>query len=611
MIHSSHYETFVLFIMTNKQTIVNLEGDFMKIVLQHIQKRDWLFLLLSLIFIVSQIWLDLRIPEYMSEITRLIQTPGSELSTILTSGFYMLLCAFGSMGAAIFTGFFIAKIAVGVSMRLRGSLFDKTLDFSMAEMNQFSTASLITRCTNDVTQVQMLVAMGLQTFIKAPILAVWAIMKISSSASAWTITTAITVVIIVIILSCAIAIVYPKTIRLQKLTDQLNRITREHLTGLRVIRAYNAEPFQTQNFEDANATLTNTNLAINRTMAFLTPVLTSVSSGLSLAIYAVGAFLIQDAIGPDKLTLFSDMIVMSSYAMQVVFSFIMLVFTFIMLPRAMVSLRRITEVLSTTSSIVNGTETEGTIPGTIEFRNVTFAYPDAEEAVIENISFTANKGETVAFIGATGSGKTTLLQMIPRFYDATAGQVLIDGIDVKDFDIHALRNRMSYITQKSTLFSGTITDNIAYGDNGISDISSESIIRAAHISQAKDFIEQKEGTYDAHVAQGGSNFSGGQKQRLSIARAIARDPQIYLFDDSFSALDYKTDKVLRQALREVAQDATMLIVAQRIGTIRNADKIIVLEDGKAVGIGTHDQLMATCPVYQEIALSQLSQEELN
>ncbi|MGL6227851.1 MAG: ABC transporter ATP-binding protein [Culicoidibacterales bacterium] len=582
----------------------------MKIILQHVTKRDWLFLAISFIFIISQIWLDLKIPEFMSEITRLIQTPGSELAPVLTSGFYMLLCALGSMAAAVFTGFFIAKIAVGISMRLRASVFDKTLDFSTAELNQFSTASLITRCTNDVTQIQSLVAMGLQTFIKAPILAVWAISKISNSATAWTITTALTVLLVVIILASAIAIVYPKTIRLQKLTDTLNRIAREHLTGLRVIRAYNAEQFQAENFEAANSELTNTNLAINRTMAFLTPVLTSISSGLSLAIYAVGAFLIQEAIGPDKLTLFSDMIVMSSYAMQVIFSFIMLVFTFIMLPRAVVSLRRITEVLTTPLSITNGTKTSGTQSGTIEFENVSFSYPDAEEAVIENISFTANKGETVAFIGATGSGKTTLLQMIPRFYDATTGTVRVDGIDVKEFDIHALRNRMSYITQKSILFSGTITDNIAYGENGTQPLTAEQIKRAAEISQASAFIDNKEGQYEAHVAQGGSNFSGGQKQRLSIARAVARDPKIYLFDDSFSALDYKTDKVLRQALREAAKDATLLIVAQRIGTIRNADKIIVLDDGKAVGIGTHSELIATCPVYREIAQSQLSEEEL-
>ncbi|MGL4972909.1 MAG: ABC transporter ATP-binding protein [Culicoidibacterales bacterium] len=582
----------------------------MKIILQHVTKRDWLFLAISFIFIISQIWLDLKIPEFMSEITRLIQTPGSELAPVLTSGFYMLLCALGSMAAAVFTGFFIAKIAVGISMRLRASVFDKTLDFSTAELNQFSTASLITRCTNDVTQIQSLVAMGLQTFIKAPILAVWAISKISNSATAWTITTALTVLLVVIILASAIAIVYPKTIRLQKLTDTLNRIAREHLTGLRVIRAYNAEQFQAENFEAANSELTNTNLAINRTMAFLTPVLTSISSGLSLAIYAVGAFLIQEAIGPDKLTLFSDMIVMSSYAMQVIFSFIMLVFTFIMLPRAVVSLRRITEVLTTPLSITNGTKTSGTQSGTIEFENVSFSYPDAEEAVIENISFTANKGETVAFIGATGSGKTTLLQMIPRFYDATTGTVRVDGIDVKEFDIHALRNRMSYITQKSILFSGTITDNIAYGENGTQPLTAEQIKRAAEISQASAFIDNKEGQYEAHVAQGGSNFSGGQKQRLSIARGVARDPKIYLFDDSFSALDYKTDKVLRQALREAAKDATLLIVAQRIGTIRNADKIIVLDDGKAVGIGTHRELIATCPVYREIAQSQLSEEEL-
>lgn len=582
----------------------------MKIVLQHVTKRDWLFLAISFIFIISQIWLDLKIPEFMSEITRLIQTPGSELQPVLTSGFYMLLCALGSMAAAIFTGFFIAKIAVGVSMRLRASIFDKTLDFSTAELNKFSTASLITRCTNDVTQVQTLVAMGLQTFIKAPILAVWAITKISASAPAWTITTAITVLLIVVILASAIAVVYPKTIRLQKLTDQLNRIAREHLMGLRVIRAYNAENFQAENFEAANSELTNTNLAINRTMAFLTPVLTSVSSGLSLAIYAVGAFLIQDAVGPDKLTLFSDMIVMSSYAMQVVFSFIMLVFTFIMLPRAVVSLRRITEVLTTPLSIPNGTKTQGTESGTVTFENVSFSYPDAEEAVLENISFSAKKGETVAFIGATGAGKTTLLQMIPRFYDATSGTVRVDGVDVKDFDVHALRNRISYITQKSVLFSGTITDNIAYGDNGHGTITPDAIKQAAEISQASEFIANKEGQYDAHVAQGGSNFSGGQKQRLSIARAVARDPQIYLFDDSFSALDYKTDKVLRHALREAAKDATLLIVAQRIGTIRNADKIIVLDDGKAVGIGTHSQLLADCPVYREIAQSQLSEEEL-
>lgn len=584
----------------------------MKIVFQHVTKRDWLFLAISFVFIISQIWLDLRIPEYMSEITTLIQTPGSEMGQILVTGAWMLLCAVGSMAAAIFTGFFIAKIAVGVSMRLRASVFNKTLDFSPAELNKFSTASLITRCTNDVTQIQMMVAMGMQTLIKAPILAIWAITKISGSDVAWTITTAITVVLIVTILGGAIAIVYPKTIRLQKLTDHLNRVTREHLMGLRVIRAYNAEPFQETKFEEANATLTNTNLAINRTMAFLTPILTSITSGLSLAIYAVGAVLIQGAATPDKLVLFSDMIVMSSYAMQVVGAFIMLVFTFIMLPRAVVSLRRITEVLETELSIPDGNITDGVTAedGTVEFRNVSFGYPDSAEAVIENISFTAKKGETVAFIGATGSGKTTILQLIPRFYDATSGDVFVDGVNVKDFQHQSLRDRMSYITQKSVLFSGTIMDNIAYGANGKPKPTLAEIDTAAQISQASPFIANKEDGYNSPVAQGGTNFSGGQKQRLSIARGVARTPKIYLFDDSFSALDYKTDKVLRHSLREAAKDATLLIVAQRIGTIRNADKIIVLDDGKAVGIGTHTELIQTCPVYREIAQSQLSEEEM-
>lgn len=581
-------------------------------IFQKLTKREWGMILCSLVFIVAQVWLDLKMPEYMSTITTLVETPGSDLNEILLNGGFMLLCAVGSMAAAMVTGYFAAKVAAGLSKTLREQVYKKVMHFNSEEMGRFSTASLITRTTNDITQVQTIVAMGLQAIIKAPILLVWAILKISNKQWQWSVATAGAVLVILAVLTIAVILALPKFQIIQKLTDNLNRVTRENLTGIRVVRAYNAEKYQEDKFEKANEELTSTNLFANRVMALLMPTMTFVSSGISLVIYWIGAYLIDAAEMTERLSIFSDMVVFSSYAMQVIMAFMMLTMMFIMLPRVMVSVRRINEVIDTEITIKDGTLTGDDLSeqGEIEFRNVSFRYPDAGDYTLRDISFTAHKGETVAFIGVTGSGKSTLVNLIPRFYDATEGEILVDGIDIREYSQAALRNKLGYVPQRAVLFSGTVESNVAYGDNGHPAPQSAEISEAVSMAQASEFVTKMNGGLSARISQGGTNVSGGQKQRLSIARAICRRPEIYIFDDSFSALDYKTDRILRTALNEKLKDATKLIVAQRIGTIRNADKIIVLDAGKIVGMGTHEELMKNCFEYQEIARSQLSEEEL-
>lgn len=581
-------------------------------IFKHLKPTEWLLILASLLFIVAQVWLDLKLPDYMSEITSYVQTEGSTMSQIWEAGGFMLLCALGSLVASFVVGFFAARIAASFTARLRSMLFNKVESFSMAEINKFSTASLITRSTNDITQIQTIVVIGLQVLIKAPILAVWAIVKISGKSWQWTTTTAVAVGALLLFIMIVGLIALPKFRAIQSLTDNLNRASRENLTGLRVVRAYNAEGYQEAKFEEANHNLTKANLFANRTMAALMPFMMLIMSGLSLAVYWIGAYLIDQADMMDKIGLFSDMVVFSSYAVQVVMAFVMMTVVFIMMPRAIVAANRVNEVLDTELSIIDGafTHDETKEKGSIEFRNVSFKYPDSGDYVLRDISFTASKGETVAFIGATGSGKSTLINLIPRFYDATEGEVLVDGMNVKEYAQKTLHNKLGYVPQRNVLFSGSITSNVAYGSNGKKYFSQAAVKKAVAIAQGTEFIEKMDDQYDAHVAQGGSNFSGGQKQRLSIARAIYRNPEIYIFDDSFSALDYKTDRVLRAALKNETSDATNLIVAQRIGTIMDADKIIVLDEGKMVGCGTHKELLQTCQVYQEIAYSQLSKEEL-
>lgn len=524
----------------------------------------------------------------------------------------MLACALGSLIASILTAICATRIAATFSAALREKLFRKVMSFSMEEIGHFSTASLITRSTNDVTQIQMLIAIGLQLLVKAPIMAVWAICKIANKQWEWTFSTGVAVIVLLAVVGLCLLLVTPKFKKIQTLTDDLNRVTRENLTGLRVVRAYNAERYQETKFEHANQALTSTNLFAQRTLSFMMPSIQLVMSGLSLAIYWIGAVLINDARIAGKLNLFTDMMVFSQYAIQVVMSFMMLVMIFMLLPRASVSAKRIQAVLDTDPSIIDGTETDSNCnaSGTIEFKNVSFHYPDEEECVLKNITFTAKKGETVALIGSTGCGKSTVINLIPRFYDTSEGQVLVDGIDVRKYPQKELRNKIGYVSQKATLFTGTIRSNVAYGDNGQPSASQEDVKNAIATAQATDFVENLGDQYDAYVAQGGSNFSGGQKQRISIARAIARHPEILIFDDSFSALDYKTDRILRKTLEETCKDTTRIIVAQRIGTIRDADQIIVLDEGKIAGIGRHEELMQTCDVYQQIALSQLSKEEL-
>ena len=574
--------------------------------------KDFILAAAAFVFIIVQVWLSLTMPDYMSEITKLVQTKGSKMNDILIAGGKMLACALGSLLAAVCTSICASKISSNFSANLRGQVFHKVQSFSMEEIGNFSTASLITRSTNDITQVQMLIVMGLEVLLKAPIMAVWALCKISTKNWQWTASTGVAVVVLLSFVGVCVAVALPKFKKLQSLTDNLNRVTRENLTGLNVVRAYNAEVYQQKKFNDANDELTKTQLFANRTMGTMMPGIQMVMNGLMLAIYWIGAYLISNAQMFDKLTIFSDMIVFTQYAMQVVMSFMMLVMIFVLLPRASVSAKRINEVLDMPLSIKDGTKENGADgkKGEVEFRNVSFCYPDAEKDVIENISFTAHKGETIAFIGSTGCGKSTVINMIPRFYDATKGEVLVDGVNVKEYTQKALRNKIGYVSQKAVLFTGSIKSNVAYGDNGTKGFTDDDVKQAVETAQAKEFVDKTEGGVDAFVAQGGSNFSGGQKQRLSIARAICRHPEILIFDDSFSALDYKTDRVLRDTLRKTCADATRFIVAQRIGTIRDADKIIVLDDGKIAGMGKHNELMETCEVYRQIAYSQLSKEEL-
>lgn len=584
----------------------------MKTVFQNLKKTDWLLAAVCLAFIALQVWLDLKTPDYMAEITTLVQTAGSTMGEILSAGGMMLLCSLGSLAASVVTAICAARIAATLGATLRGRLFSKVQSFSMEEIGRFSTASLITRSTNDVTQIQMLIVLGLQMLLRAPIMAVFAIYKIAGKQWEWTLATAVAVVVLLVVVGVCLLLATPKFRRMQKLTDDLNRVTRENLTGLRVVRAYNAEDYQETKFAQANAALTGNQLFAQRTLAFLLPSIQLVMSGLSLAIYWIGGVLIDQAGMQAKLTLFSDMMVFSQYAIQVVMAFMMLVMIFMILPRASVAAHRIGEVLHTHPTIPDGTQASGdpACPGQVEFRNVSFRYPDAEEYVLKDISFTAKRGETVAIIGSTGCGKSTVVNLIPRFYDATEGQVLVDGVDVREYDQRSLRNKIGYVSQKATLFTGTIASNVAYGDNGEAPPSPADVQAAVATAQAEDFVTHMEGGYEGYVAQGGANLSGGQKQRLSIARAIARKPEILLFDDAFSALDYKTDRVLRSALDQTCQNTTRIIVAQRIGTIRDADQIIVLDDGQIAGIGKHQDLMQTCGVYQQIALSQLSKEEL-
>lgn len=574
--------------------------------------KDFILAAVAFVFIIVQVWLSLTMPDYMSEITKLVQTKGSKMNDILIAGGKMLACALGSLLAAVCTSICASKISSNFSANLRGQVFHKVQSFSMEEIGNFSTASLITRSTNDITQVQMLIVMGLEVLLKAPIMAVWALCKISTKNWQWTASTGVAVVVLLSFVCVCVAVALPKFKKLQSLTDNLNRVTRENLTGLNVVRAYNAEGYQQKKFNDANDELTKTQLFANRTMGTMMPGIQMVMNGLMLAIYWIGAYLISNAQMFDKLTIFSDMIVFTQYAMQVVMSFMMLVMIFVLLPRASVSAKRINEVLDMPLSIKDGTKENGIDgkKGEVEFRNVSFCYPDAEKDVIEDISFTAHKGETIAFIGSTGCGKSTVINMIPRFYDATKGEVLVDGVNVKEYIQKALRNKIGYVSQKAVLFTGSIKSNVAYGDNGTKGFTDDVVKQAIETAQAKEFVDKTEGGVDAFVAQGGSNFSGGQKQRLSIARAICRHPEILIFDDSFSALDYKTDRVLRDTLRKTCADATRFIVAQRIGTIRDADKIIVLDDGKIAGMGKHNELMETCEVYRQIAYSQLSKEEL-
>lgn len=579
---------------------------------RYLGKREWAMAGCALLFILGQVWLDLRLPEYMSEITVLVQTEGSAMGDILHAGGLMLLCALGSMVLAIATGFLTAVVSASLTRNLQSALYHKVLSFGSEEMGRFSTASLITRTTNDVTQVQMVLSMGLQMLVKAPVTAVLAILKIQEKGSPqWTLLTASAVILLLVVLGLQMVYVLPKFKKVQKLTDNLNRIMRENLTGLRVVRAYNAENYQEGKFTGANDALTDNNLKAGRATSLMGPFMSLVMNGVSLGIYWIGAYIIEAAGMGDKLTIFSNMVVFSSYAMQVIMSFLMLSIIFVMYPRAQVSAQRIREVLDTAPTMRDGTETRGDgTEGEVVFDHVSFRYPGGDGYVLEDISFTAHKGETVAFIGATGSGKSSLVNLIPRLYDVSEGSVRVDGVDVRDYDREALRNKLGYVSQKAVLFAGDIRGNITLGENGKGPEDNETVDKALSIAQASEFVDNLLDGVNAPVAQGGANFSGGQKQRLSIARAVARKPEIYIFDDSFSALDYKTDRVLRERLKTETAGVTTLIVAQRIGTIMDADRIVVLDDGKAVGIGRHKELLKTCPVYQEIAASQLSKEEL-
>ena len=581
-------------------------------IFKQFNKKDWALVFAVAILIVFQVWLDLKLPDYMSEITRILQSEGYIIKDILVQGGYMLLCAFGSLGSAVIVGYITSFISADFSMNLRRRIFKKVEDFGMTEIKKFETSSLITRTTNDVTQLEMLVAMGMQMIIKSPVMCVWAITKIINKNVEWSLLVLAGVAILLVTIGILLKIVYPRFEKVQKLIDKVNGVTRENVTGIRVVRAFNAEEYQENRFDKVNNDLTNMQLFNQKCFAILDPIMNIVMHFLTLGIYFIGAYLIEAAHMVDKITLFSNMVVFSSYGMQVIMSFLMLAMIFMILPRASVSAKRINEVLDEELSLKDGTldGNEALEVGTVEFKNVSFKYPDASEYVLKNISFKVNKGETVAFIGSTGSGKSTLINLIPRFYDATEGEVLIDGINIKDYKLKELHNKIGYVPQKAVMFTGSVKSNVGYGSVNGTKPTLGKIKEALDVAQASSFIKDMDGECEAHIAQGGTNVSGGQKQRLSIARAIARDPEIYIFDDSFSALDFKTDATLRHTLKEYTKDATSIIVAQRIGTIINADKIVVLNEGECVGIGTHKELLKSCKIYKEIALSQLSKEEL-
>lgn len=581
-------------------------------IFKQFNKKDWALVFAVAILIVFQVWLDLKLPDYMSEITRILQSEGYIIKDILVQGGYMLLCAFGSLGSAVIVGYITSFISADFSMNLRRRIFKKVEDFGMPEIKKFETSSLITRTTNDVTQLEMLVAMGMQLIIKAPVMCIWAITKIINKNIEWSLLVLAGVALLLVTIGILLKIVYPRFEKVQKLIDGVNGVTRESVTGIRVVRAFNAEEYQENRFDKVNNDLTNMQLFNQKCFAILDPVMNIVMHFLTLGIYFIGAYLIDAAHMVDKITLFSNMVVFSSYGMQVIMSFLMLAMIFMILPRASVSAKRINEVLDEELSLKDGTldGNEALEVGTVEFKNVSFKYPDASEYVLKDISFKVNKGETVAFIGSTGSGKSTLINLIPRFYDATEGEVLIDGINIRDYKLKELHNKIGYVPQKAVMFMGSVKSNVGYGSVNGTKPTLGKIKEATDVAQASSFIKEMDGEYEAHIAQGGTNVSGGQKQRLSIARAIARDPEIYIFDDSFSALDFKTDATLRRALKEYTKDVTSIIVAQRVGTIINADKIVVLNEGECVGIGTHKELLKSCKVYQEIVLSQLSKEEL-
>ena len=590
-------------------------------IMRYLSKAEIGQMLIALVSIVGQIWLDLTLPDYMSDITTLVETPGSTMHDIWVAGGKMLLVSLGSVACAIVTGYIAARVGASFSQRLRSLEFNKVESFGPAEMSRFSTASLITRSTNDITQIQMFITMGLMMIVKSPIMAVWAICKIAGKGFEWTVATGIAVVVLMAAICVIMFFVMPKFKAMQRLTDNINLVARENLTGLRVVRAYNAEDYQEAKFTKANKELTDTQLFTNRAMAIMMPLMNTIMNGLMLAVYWIGAYLIDAADLTDKLTTFANMVVFSSYSVQVIMSFLLMSMVFVLWPRADVSAQRVLEVIDTKPLITDGTHTEGEPgkQGEIEFRNVSFTYPDSRKAMLEGISFTAKKGQTVAFIGSTGSGKSSLINLVPRFYDATQGQVLVDGVDVRDYTLKALRDKIGYVPQQSFLFKGTIASNVSYGDKSGSKSGSEeagadadmaNVRKACEVAQATEFVEKKDNTYESSIAQGGSNVSGGQKQRLSIARAVYRHPEILIFDDSFSALDFKTDRAVRDALAKEAKDSTKLIVAQRIGTIMNADRIVVLDQGKVVGQGTHEELLDNCDVYRQIAQSQLSEDEL-
>ncbi len=576
--------------------------------LKEFNKKDYFLVLVCTLLIIFQVWLDLRLPDYMSEITKLVQTEGSKMSDILSQGGYMLLCALGSLISAFIVGYLTSYISATFSQKTRKTLFSKVQSFSMEEIKKFKTSSLITRTTNDITNIQMFISMGLQMIIKAPITAVWAILKILGKNYRWSIATGVAVVVMLSVICTLMLIVLPRFKIVQKLIDNINDKIRENLTGVRVIRAFNAEKYQEDRFEDANQKLTNTQMFNQRMMSIMSPTMYLIMNLLPLSIYIIGAGLINNAGMFDRLNLFSDMVVFSSYAMQVIMAFLMLAMIFVMYPRASVSADRIKEVLDTETKVCDGTFSSDTkLKGEVEFKNVSFKYPDADEYILKNISFKAKKGDTLALIGSTGSGKSTIVNLIMRFYDATEGEILIDGKNIKEYKLDALYKKIGYVPQRAVMFNGSVKYNISYGDKKVSE---KDMKNAARIAQASEFIDKMPKGYDANVSSGGTNISGGQKQRLAIARAVAKDPEIFVFDDSFSALDYKTDYTLRKELKKNAKDKTNIIVAQRIGTILNADEIIVLENGFVKGCGTHAELLKKCKVYKEIALSQLSKEEL-